>query len=109
MRTGGARGQAYWRDLVLLLRPRATLRLLCPLLGRTLAPRILLPQQKVSYGGLNDTSEDHRLRIVNASAAVAPYIEEDLRLLAKALQPELARLHGYRLPRAARAGGRLRR
>ena len=65
------------RDEDLLLRPRETIKQLCPLLASSMAANesdLQLPSSTVSPGGFGHvTTEDTNLRLVNVSKALEPY------------------------------------
>ena len=65
----------------LLLRPRETIKQLCPLLGSSMAANasdLQLPSSTVSPGGFGHVpTEDNNLRLVNVSKALEPYTGDD--------------------------------
>ena len=87
----------------LLLRPRETIKQLCPLLGSSMAANesdLQLPSSTVSPGGFGHvTTEDTNLRLVNVSKALEPFTGDDLGLMRNVMRAHPhTLLLGYNVP-----------
>ena len=86
----------------LLLRPRETIKQLCPLLGSSMAANaseLQLPAITLSPRNQPSPTQERNVRLVNVRKALEPYTEDDLELMSNVMRahPDTLLL-GYNVP-----------